>query len=152
MVATPNLFFKPVSFFDSPSRRDSGCDSWRLHWGRQRVKLFNQICGLNVVFLFSFFFIYLFSFISFFPFLLFHYYFYFYFCLFFYLYILVSILIYLYLSLGMIVCKLFRIFCYISAWEVFWLFCRWGLWYASSSLHTHTLCAYHERGPIPGSV
>jgi len=40
----------------------------------------------------------------------------------------------------MIVCKLFRIFCYISAWEVFWLFCRWGLWYASSSLHTHTLC------------
>ena len=27
MVATPNLFFKPVSFFDSPSRRDSGCDT-----------------------------------------------------------------------------------------------------------------------------
>ena len=107
-------------------------------------------------FFFSFFFIYLFSFISFFPLsfisllllllllLL--------FCLFFYLYILVSILIYLYLSLGMIVCNLFRIFCYISAWEVFWLFCRWGLWYASSSLHTHTLCAYHERGPIPRSV
>jgi len=26
MVATPNLFFKLVFFFDSSSRRDSGCD------------------------------------------------------------------------------------------------------------------------------
>jgi len=23
------------------------------------------------------------------------------------------------------------------AWEIFWLFCRWGFGYASFSLHTH---------------
>jgi len=34
MVATPNLFLNTFSFFSSLSRRDSGCDSWWLHWGR----------------------------------------------------------------------------------------------------------------------
>ena len=55
----------------------------------------------------------------------------------FYLYILVSISICIYLSLGMIVCKLF-ILLYISAWEIFWLLCRW-VGYASLSLHTHIM-------------
>ena len=69
-----------------------------------------------------------------------------YFCL----YIIIFILICIYLSIGIFRCELFSLFCYISAWEIFWLFCRWGLGMHHSPF-THTHIAHYMSGALyPG--
>jgi len=69
------------------------------------------------------------------------------------LFIIVFICMCIYLSLEVIVCKLFCIFSIYLPGKFSGCFAGGGYGMQHSpSTHTHTLCAYHERGPIPGSV
>jgi len=65
VVATSNLFLKPVFFFGSPSGRDSGCDSWRLHWDARESSHLIRYANLMWFFIiFSFLFLFIFLLLS----------------------------------------------------------------------------------------